>query len=984
MEVLGVVHSYYFAQPWWLLLGLLAIPAVGLGIRSWATLGTTRRILTLLLRVLVILLLAAIMARLTRGEKNDDVTVIAIVDKSLSIPQQLKQQTITDLKTKLKSIEEQTKNQNTKKHLGVVDIAEASIITRLPSGGLDLPERNTILMGEHTDLAEGVSMAMAITPPESATRLLIISDGNQTKGDLLETAKIAASNGLKIDVLPLKYEYRDEVVFRKIAVPVRIREGEITPLRFVLESSGKSSGMIYLNVNNEPMDLDPDSDGAGIWVNLKDGVNVFSVNLPPDTRGIRDYNASFVPDDATFDSIERNNHSSAMSMVDRPGHILVVDFDGAAGQDLSRVLQDAQMNVEHISAVEFPTVISKLIDVDAIVLMDIDCSNFTYEQQNILRNYVSELGGGLVMTGGPHSFGAGGWNGSAIEDILPVDLNPPQKKQLPKGALILIMHSCEMPNGNLWGERVAIAAVNILSRLDEGGVLAYNFSDSNDWVYPLQEVGDKSGIINAIKNMQVGDMPDLGSHVQAAYDALIQCKAQQKHMIVISDGDPQPPSKLLLDKIKSQGITISTVGVFPHQLEDVQSLMWVAQMTGGRFYNIMDPKKLPQIFIKEAQVVKRPLIIENEFSPVYSDTLNDLVRGWPNDLPKLDGYVLTTPKPGLSRIIMTTDEGDPLLATTQAGMGRCVAFTSSFDTRWAKNWTSWPAAGKMWEQIIRWAARPSQKSEFEITTNTQGRKVLVNLDAHQRDGKFIGSNGVKLSVIAPGGRVEKMNITQAGPGEYSSEFEVTALGSYLLNIAYSDDEANNSFSMMQTPVEVPLGPEFRSMKDNSALLMDVAKITGGNVINDINSADLFDTNGLVFPQSSELLTLSLMKIWLVLFLLDIAARRVVIDFVAITRKAKSYFHSKNKKSTDADNNINRLKTRRDKLKKSLYNKNDTSQRHTHYQADISRADEAKIFNQQQDTKKDIKQSPKPDKEAENDLPQSHIDRLLKIKKKKES
>ena len=79
------------------------------------------------------------------------------------------------------------------------------------------------------------------------------------------------------------------------------------------------------------------------------------------------------------------------------------------------------------------------------------------------------------MVGGAESFGAGGWIGSPVSEILPVDMDPPQKKQLPKGALVLIMHACEMPQGNYWGQQVAIAAVNTLSRLDLVGILAYGW-----------------------------------------------------------------------------------------------------------------------------------------------------------------------------------------------------------------------------------------------------------------------------------------------------------------------------------------------------------------------------------------------------------------------------------------------------------------------------------------------------------------------------
>src|SRR5690606_31038557 len=104
-------------------------------------------------------------------------------------------------------------------------------------------------------------------------------------------------------------------------------------------------------------------------------------------------------------------------------------------------------------------------------------------------------------------FGAGGWIGSPLADALPIKLDPPQKRQLPRGALTLIMHSCEMPEGNYWGAQTALAAVNNLSRLDLAGVIEYTWQNGDQWIHPLQEVGSKSAIRRAINNLSFGDAP---------------------------------------------------------------------------------------------------------------------------------------------------------------------------------------------------------------------------------------------------------------------------------------------------------------------------------------------------------------------------------------------------------------------------------------------------------------------------------------------
>src|SRR6185295_14124948 len=90
-----------------------------------------------------------------------------------------------------------------------------------------------------------------------------------------------------------------------------------------------------------------------------------------------------------------------------------------------------------------------------------------------------DFGGGLIMIGGDQSFGAGGWIGSKIEEVMPVSFDIPAQRQMPKGALVLVIHSCEFANGNYWGEQCALKAMETLSSQDDIGVITYGFGGPN-------------------------------------------------------------------------------------------------------------------------------------------------------------------------------------------------------------------------------------------------------------------------------------------------------------------------------------------------------------------------------------------------------------------------------------------------------------------------------------------------------------------------
>jgi len=968
-------YGFYFSQPWWLIGLILLVPVIWLGLRNLAALGTTRRVMAITIRCLVIIILVALLARPILTRKSKRLTLVAVIDRSQSIPANLQQQALDYLS---KALADKAAGDQ----LAVVDIAEAASISKLPGGDISIRQRNTTLNGQQSKLSDGIQMAMAIAPPDTAVRILLVSEGNETGGDLREAARIAGANKIPIDVLPLHYTYDNEVIFKRLAAPTKARSGQTVLLRFILNSTTRTHGKLLLNLNGEPVDLVPGSPEIAVTVDLEPGTNVETISMPVGTHGIHEFEAVYIPDEPWQDKIVQNNRASTITYVAGPGNILIVDADGSTGLALERALQNTDMDVQYVTTPEFPDNLSRLMGTDAVILVNTSCGNFTYQQQEMLCRYVTDLGGGLIMVGGPQSYGAGGWIGSPVAEILPVDLDPPQKKQLPKGALVLIMHACEMPQGNYWGTRVAIAAARTLSRLDLIGILAYNWRGPSDWVFPLSPAGDKKAVIAAIEQMQMGDMPSLHDHLQAAYNKLKDCDASQKHVIVISDGDPTPPSLQLLAQCRDAGITCTGVAIFPHSPADIQSLVKVAQSTGGRFYDVKDPQQLPQIFIKEAQVVRRALIVEETFSPQVEYSLSEIIRGVSGAMPDLDGYVVTGSKGGLNQVVLVSGQQDPVLATCQSGLGRCAAFTSSVDSRWASSWLQWSGFERFWEQAVRWAAKPSQSADCEVFADVQGREVTINVEAIDAEGKFIQFANIEGQVISPDVSTSTLELTQVGPGQYNGQFQAAASGSYVVNLRYKKLSGDTNTHLTQTTVTIPFAPEFRDLSDNTPLLAEVSEISSGRILSsDPTDAELFDYATLKFPKTEMPLLKPLMLIWLALFLLDVATRRVILDVRAIARRVVSLVRLK-KLGQQTDQTLDRLRARRLKLRNQLSAR----------KADVTAA---RRYEAGDEVKGDLPMAGvarqadvPPEKKPEKPVPEragtqeesSHIQRLLKAKR----
>jgi hypothetical protein len=209
-------------------------------------------------------------------QKGEQLTLIAVIDRSQSIPVELQ-------KASLDYLAKAVGAKDAGDRLAVVDIAEKASISKLPSDDVAIRERNPALRGDQSKLADGIQMAMAIAPPDTAVRIVLLTEGNETEGDLKEAARLAAANKIPVDVLPLQYQYEREVVFKRLAAPSRARSGQTVSLRFVLNSTAEATGKLLLNVNGKPVDLSPDSTEVAVPVELKAGTTFSCPTTPTRT-----------------------------------------------------------------------------------------------------------------------------------------------------------------------------------------------------------------------------------------------------------------------------------------------------------------------------------------------------------------------------------------------------------------------------------------------------------------------------------------------------------------------------------------------------------------------------------------------------------------------------------------------------------------------------------------------------------------------------
>lgn len=914
------------AMLWWqagLLFMALAAPVVLLGLWSLAGLGPVRKWVAIGVRLAVIAVLVLLLGdvRWQRTHRDLEVIVLRDVSDSTQLVNQFPAdaRSVQDALTRWLTTVAEHQQKPQADRIGIISFNRRAVIDALPFHKLLLDARaiGDDSAREGTNPAAAIQLALATFSDSAMRRLLLVWDGNATEGDLEAAILAARAGGVPIDVMPLSYDVRNEVMLDRIIAPTWQRENEPFTIEVLLRSTNPVEVTGNLSVRHQDQLMDLDEQQSGIQptrrVTLKPGLNVHRIRVPAlREAGVHTFRAGFDVDgvDADIatpgmarqgagDTLLHNNSGEAFTFVRGKGQVLYVDnVPGDAGRVLERALTEEGINVRRIVPAAFPVDAVRLQNYDAVVLANVPFgrAGLTDAQQQMLANYVHDLGGGLVMIGGEDAFGAGGWQGTRLEAVLPVNMDVPAQRQIPKGALVLVIHSCEMPDGNFWGLQCALQAIDTLGAQDEVGIITYDWGvGQGQWDFPLQEKGDGSKAKAAAKNLKQGDMPSFQDTFDLALDGrgqgggLTQSNARQKHVIVISDGDPAPPRPETLQAFRNAKITASTITVFPHGGAP-DTMSQIAQALGGRSYGPITANfnQLPQIFTKEATVVRRSLIFEDAKGiPVQTPAGGDLIRGLA-DFPTIFGMVLTTRKdsPQVDMPLIAGKAGDPLLAHWQTGLGKSAAFTSDAHARWLVNWLAGGGYGKFWAQVVRGVARPTVSGDFDTTTTIVGDRGRIVVEALGRDSARLNFLNIVAHVQSPDGQIQRVRLTQTGPGAYQGEFPAGPRGSYVVVMNYSGSEGQEG--LILAGAAKSSSPEQRALRSDMSILKEIADRTGGRVLSP------FDANAFLFAREQVRQSASAMPAWdvllvilLFLFLLDVAVRRIAWDYAMFRRGAQT-------------------------------------------------------------------------------------------------
>jgi uncharacterized membrane protein/Mg-chelatase subunit ChlD len=894
-----IYDSTTFANPPMLTLGLLIPVVIILSMRSLAGLGPNRRAMAIALRCVIIGLLAAALAEAQFVKITDKLTVLFVLDYSRSIPREW-DQWMRNWVNKAAA-----PGQKPGKDLaGVLFFGKTPNIEIPPLAYIELRETEGNIDRYHTDIAGALKLAQAAFSDDTMKRIVLVSDGNENRGEALQQALNARKNGITIDVVPVRYRYDTEVLVEKISVPADAQKGETVNLNVVVRATAPMGGTLRIF---QKVDKRSELAAPEAHVKLQRGVNSFVVPYKLEQPNFYEWVGRFEPDDIKLDRLAENNEAQTFTHVAGTGRVLLIEGTPGEHDALVDALRSENIEVRRIGPDEVPDSLEELRPYDCVILANMPAAvvrtsenglvqsaeGLSERQMEMIARNTHDLGAGLMMIGGPDSFGPGGYNDSPIEKALPVDMEVKSLKVNAKGALVCIFHASEIPEGNYWQKVVAKEAIRVLSPTDEAGVI--HWTGREGWLFPLQEVRDKTRMLARIDSMTPGDMPDMDPSLIMARNSLNKSDAMTKHIILISDGDPTPYSGGVANSLANSKITVTTVGVAVHgnDMMAKRTLANLAKITGGRYYDVRNNRALPKIFQKEARIVSRPLIFEKQ--PGWQPTLagaTDPIAGLANAaFPPITGYVLTTPKPEAHVWVPVTsplpidDQDKAILAHWQYGLGKSVAFTSDAGRRWTTAWTGWEHYKKFWTQLVRWSMRSVATGNVSLATQRDGEQIIVTADVLDKENRFVNFAELKGTVITPDMKSKPLVLSQIAPGRYKGTIpDAAEPGTYFVSLTAQVPGADPT--LHSTGVSVPYPAEFRELESNPDLLDQIALSTSGKVIEQ-SAADRLDEE--VHPFRHDLKPLAaaqdlwpLLTFWaVILFFFDVAVRRIALDLTRV-------------------------------------------------------------------------------------------------------
>jgi Ca-activated chloride channel family protein len=550
---------------------------------------------------------------------------------------------------------------------------------------------------------------------------------------------------------------------------------------------------------------------------------LIEVQSDPSAEGIKEITAQLVPEDELYRRTEQRIFLSG----EKRERVLLTSGSADDARFLPTILEQQAYEL----TVRAPETLreSDLATYSTVILNNVSHNRLYSGVSEALDRFVRN-GGGLLMIGGDQSFGLGGYIGSPLEKSIPLTMLPPrtEEKRLNIALQLVLDKSLSMAEGNKleYAKEAAREVVRNLNDEDYVGIIGF---DDIPWV--VVKLGQLSAVRSAalekIGRLYPVRKTNLLPAIDEARRTLITAPAGRKHMIILTDGkvpDGGPFYLELTKEMRREGITVSTVMMGGES--DVAMLRDMAEIGGGAFYQTLDARSLPKIFLSDVKTRSGEKTLKEQREYRVREGPDGIRSTTLTDFPPIRGYVQTKRKTGakLELVASGANEAEPLLASWNVGQGKVAALTTDLNGRWSNAWVAWSRFDTFVTELVD-ALRTEDTSgnavEFGLRHTVQGDALMLNLTIYDEQA----ARDVEGVLKGPDGKERNVTFRSERRGDFMAVVPQALPGTYY----FTGMAAGRKLTPVAFYLSGELFGEHQGRGVNTPLLSRIASETGGRI-----------------------------------------------------------------------------------------------------------------------------------------------------------